>query len=79
MADGVDPPMDGVQTAVLEAVPDAPAAEAELEELPASDDAVLTGGEPRDLRVDETKPTFGPYVGQKVGFVWHGAIVASHV
>jgi hypothetical protein len=61
VADGVDAAVERVEAAHGEAVLDRSPPEAELDQLPAGDHAVLPGGERGNRRVRTTRSTFTPY------------------
>jgi hypothetical protein len=79
MADGIDAAVDQMQLVPLEPVPDCTPTEACLEELPPSDDAVLTVGEREDQAIDATALRLGPYHGSSCRLVRHAGMLAGEV
>jgi Histidine kinase-, DNA gyrase B-, and HSP90-like ATPase len=60
----------------LETTADRAASEADVDELPAGDDAVLARGERGDLGVERTRPTFCIDVMSNVGRAGHASMLA---
>jgi len=58
--------MDRVEAPRVDPMADHPPPEAELDELPARDDSVLTGGERGDMRIDPFEAALGASVGSEV-------------
>ena len=77
MADREDPAMDPVQSAAGDPIPNGSRAESECDQLPQSDDAVLTCGHECDLGIDRVNPLFRRQDCRDVGFTGHGSRMAA--
>jgi hypothetical protein len=61
MPDGIHAAMNWMETSLLQAVPDSPAADPGGEKLLPRDDPVLPGGQPRHHLVRPARTAFWPY------------------
>src|SRR5438552_174188 len=77
MADGVDTAVDHVQPTALQPVSDQVAREADPQELPTGNHAVLALRELRQASVDRPRMQFDAYAPYKCILDRHGAIVAA--
>ena len=68
--------MDRVEAPRVDPMADRPPPEAELDELPARHDSVLTGGERGDMRIDPFEAALGASVGSEGERNVHASIVA---
>jgi hypothetical protein len=75
MTDGIDTPVDRVETAGLNSVPHSSRAQPQPPKLSESDDPMLMPSERRDPDVKGPRVTLRPYMGRKVTPARHGAMV----
>jgi hypothetical protein len=79
MTDGVNAPVQWVESAAFQSMADCSTAHPQRRELPTRDHAVLTPCQSGDLLVDVVRSRFGPHIGLNLDCVVHRAMVARKV